>query len=150
MRLMRKARHKGRRGRRYKTTVCVCSLVRSIFAGPNRGPHNWNWVQPGPSNEAEKKLTKISYILGIFFGIKFVGTQASQAITNFPRFGLACLLSHKFYPKKYGKNMAHFHQLFFGLPKLPYLLLLPWGIRTVIIGNCDTIAIGPAWDCKVA
>ena len=60
----------------------------------------------------KKKLTKISYIFGIFFGIKFMGTQASQAITNFPRFGLACLLSHKFYPKKYGKNMAHFHQLF--------------------------------------
>ena len=54
-----------------------------------------------------------------------MGTQASQAITNFPRFGLACLLSHKFYPKKYGKNMAHFRQLFFGLPKLPYLLILP-------------------------
>ena len=31
-------------------------------------------------------------------------------------------LSHKCWPK----NLANFHQLFFVLPKLPYVLILPW------------------------
>ena len=54
-----------------------------------------------------------------------MGTQASQAIPNFLDLAWLACVPINFVPK----NKAHFHSLFFGLPKLPYLLILPWCLR---------------------
>ena len=45
-------------------------------------------------------------------------------------------LSHKCWPK----NLANFHQLFFILPKLPYVLILPWLERNKMVNSSN----GPA------
>ena len=79
-------------------------------------------AHPGPTNEAVKKGMEISLI----FGDKIYGDTGKPGHSQFPGFGLASLCTHILYPYFEAKNKAHFHSLFFGLPKLPYLLILPW------------------------
>ena len=64
-----------------------------------------------------------------------MGTQASQAIPNFLDLAWLACVPINFVPK----NKANFHSLFFGLPKLPYLLILPWYLVLTIHSQFLTI-----------
>ena len=57
-----------------------------------------------------------------------MGTQADQAIPHFLDLALLACVPINFVPK----NKAHFHSPCFGLPKLPYLLILPWFTSSVV------------------